>query len=494
MAPTDALPERGVLGDREARHSKWLTSVFFVGLTMAVAAAGLCVMSMIDVRDRVEGINRAMRADHQAVAVIDQVSTSLVAFTATTIDDLSVDERREVLAKTEAAWKELQHLLTDFQGHLSVLPADHLVIFDKSLRSVTHSWQELRDNLFSAMLPAEKAYHFLRILEDLDAVRGGLTLLRQTAAEAAMTETNNAFGALRQSVSMIGAIIIICVLVMAFGAIMARHYLDRARRTNAILLRTNAALHDAKRAAEEASRTKSEFLMTFSHELRTPLNAIIGFSELLRTKPVRTAITVDDKEYFEEINAGGLHLLNLINDILDFSKAGAGQLQICESAFRSSRIMTQVVSMFRARCVEHHLTLKLDVAEAPVILGDERRVKQIVLNLLSNAVKFTSAGGTITVGAYLDGDAPVLYVRDSGIGIAAEDIPRVMERFGQVDSSMSRRYEGTGLGLPLVVAMMELHGGRVELESTPGKGTTVRVIFPPDRLVTTDQKVPAIAA
>lgn len=242
----------------------------------------------------------------------------------------------------------------------------------------------------------------------------------------------------------------------------------------------NLELIAAAAQAEAQSRDKSQFLASVSHELRTPLNAIIGFSEIIRNE-AREVMQKVHQDYLDDINASGKHLLSLINDILDFSKAEAGKLQIEWAETDATKIIRNSLRMVLPRAEAAQVTL---VEEVPnhhlVIVTDAKKLKQVLLNLLSNAVKFTPAGGEVRCHAWnniITGELTI-QVKDTGIGIAPKDISRVMTPFGQVDSALSRKYEGTGLGLPLSKKFVESMGGTFTIESQLKVGTTVTVTVP----------------
>jgi signal transduction histidine kinase len=215
-----------------------------------------------------------------------------------------------------------------------------------------------------------------------------------------------------------------------------------------------------------------------SHELRTPLNAIIGFSEVLAER-MFGEVNEKQAEYLKDIHESGRHLLSLINDILDLSKIEAGRMELEVSTFSLPAALSNAITLVRERAQRHAIELGLDIDEAlGEFSGDERKFKQIMLNLLSNAVKFTPDGGRVDVSAKrLNGKLEVM-VRDTGIGIAPEDQAVVFEEFKQVGGDNVRKAEGTGLGLALTKRFVELHGGAIRLESTPGQGSTFTVSLP----------------
>lgn len=242
-------------------------------------------------------------------------------------------------------------------------------------------------------------------------------------------------------------------------------------------------IHQAKEAADSANRTKSEFLANMSHELRTPLNAIMGFSEVNKDEMFGTLAVPQYLEYARDIYNSGSHLLEIINDILDLSKVEAGRFELVEEEVDLGKILNAVRNLTKGRAEEKGLEIEIRLPEGfPKIFADQRSVKQMLLNLTSNAIKFTPGGGAVSVHAEVlqEGDFKIS-VQDSGIGIASDDMEKVMTPFGQVDSALARENQGTGLGLPLVRAMVELHGGTLALDSALGKGTTATLHFPANR-------------
>ena len=234
---------------------------------------------------------------------------------------------------------------------------------------------------------------------------------------------------------------------------------------------------------DQANQAKSDFLANMSHELRTPLNAIIGFSEVMVEElfgPVGSAKYI---EYVVDIHRSARHLLDLINDILDLSKIEAGRVELREETVDVDGLIDGCLTLVEERVRATGLSLEKRVADGlPALWADKRMVRQILINLLSNAVKFTPSGGSVGVEAAIGSTgALVLTVSDTGIGMAPEDIPRVMEPFVQVDGALNRNYEGTGLGLPLANRLAEMHGAAFELKSEEGAGTTVTVRFPAER-------------
>jgi len=257
-------------------------------------------------------------------------------------------------------------------------------------------------------------------------------------------------------------------------------FTDITERENA-----GVALRQAKEMAELADRAKSQFLANMSHELRTPLNAIIGFAEIMTDKLFGPLGDARYEEYALDIRESGRHLLTLINDILDLSKIEARQANLREEQVDLGEVFTSCGRLVAERAQRGTIELDIQpVGEIPAIWADRIKLKQILLNLLSNAIKFTPPGGKVTLSAVRQPNRDVaITVVDTGIGMRAQDIPIALQPFRQIESTLARRHEGTGLGLPLTKAIVEMHGGTLTLQSAPGKGTTVTATMPAERVI-----------
>jgi signal transduction histidine kinase len=260
-------------------------------------------------------------------------------------------------------------------------------------------------------------------------------------------------------------------------------------------LRERARLQEAQRIAEEQAQTaravaeranqaKSDFMASMSHELRTPLNGVIGMSEVMEKEAFGPMQVPEYKEYAKDIGDSGQHLLSMINDILDMSKIEAGKFVLREQVITPAIVINSTIRMIQQTAKLAEVKLKIDVDESlPKIWADERAIKQILLNLLSNAVKFSEPGNEVRLrGSLLSSGDMMLSVGDDGIGMAPDDIERAITPFTQLESSLSRPYTGTGLGLSLVKSLVELHDGRLDIESVVGEGTTVSVLLPAARI------------
>jgi len=236
----------------------------------------------------------------------------------------------------------------------------------------------------------------------------------------------------------------------------------------------------ARDDAERANRTKSEFLANMSHELRTPLNAVVGFAEVVSNELFGPMGQKKYLEYVKDIHKSGLHLLSVINEILDMAKIEAGKLDLFIQPFHISAVVAEAVNMLREQANRRNIDLFVDSPEDEIeIAGDERAIKQAIINLLSNAIKFSHDNGRIDIRVGHDAaDGLTLEVEDHGIGMSSEVLKRAMRPFEQADSSTTRAYGGTGLGLPIANGLVEAHGGRLTIESREGEGTRVRILLP----------------
>jgi signal transduction histidine kinase len=305
------------------------------------------------------------------------------------------------------------------------------------------------------------------------------------------------------------AVAAVAALVIAFGFIgamldyhLALRASDEAQRlrihvaeleeTKTALVQSSQNLARALAAADAANLAKSQFLATMSHELRTPLNAVIGFSEALMLEMFGPLGHGRYKEYAADINSSGAHLLSLINDILDLSRLDVGAVALKDELVDLDKLIGDALKMVSPLAFERRVALLRGADDQPLSLKvDSRRLRQVLINLLSNAVKFTPDGGTVSVETGRDAGELVIRVRDTGIGIAEEDIPRAFHRFGQLDSTLARKYEGAGLGLPLAKDLVELHGGSLTLTSEVGRGTTVILRLPASRIATAQDSAAA---
>jgi len=297
------------------------------------------------------------------------------------------------------------------------------------------------------------------------------------------------------------AVAAVAVLIVALGLIGAlvdshlrsrgeeetrrlRAHIAELEATKSVLEETSQRLTEALNEAAAASRAKSAFFAAMSHELRTPLNAVIGFSEILAMETFGPLGSARYREYANDIHASGTHLLALINDILDVSRIDSGDKRLHETDLDLHDVVEGCMRMMETQAKAAGLALRSEFEPGvPRLCGDARRLKQILINLLANAVKFTPAGGKVAVRVARRPQGIVLAVEDTGIGMAQDDIPRALEHFGQIDSSLARRYEGAGIGLPLAKQLAELHGGALTVASQVHIGTVVTVTLPNARIL-----------
>jgi signal transduction histidine kinase len=296
----------------------------------------------------------------------------------------------------------------------------------------------------------------------------------------------NFFAELRRESLILG--VISFLLTTTFGVVILSFQARMAKAREQVEREIERQKYEerARQAAEAAERAKSAFLANMSHELRTPLNAVIGFSEIFMDEILGPMGNPKYREYATDINEAGKHLLALINDILDLSKVESGSEKLKEDKIEVTEIIRSTVKLVEHRADQDVVKIKLKLQEPlPALWADERRLKQILVNLLSNAIKFTDADGEVTLSVTCrENNGYVFKVTDTGIGILSKDIPKVLSRFGQVDGELSRQNKGTGLGLSLTKALVEQHGGVLDLQSEANIGTTVIVQFPAERTIT----------
>jgi len=254
-------------------------------------------------------------------------------------------------------------------------------------------------------------------------------------------------------------------------------------KVNQELMTQRIALQEAKDEAERANQVKSRFLANMSHELRTPLNAIIGFSQIIKDNLMGPGMPIY-ADYAGDIFNAGEHLLEIINNILDISKIEAGKTELRDELIDPAKIVDDSLAAMHVQAAAKHVELTADIPpNTPLIRGDTVRMRQVLINLVSNAVKFTEAGQVKVSIAFDTVSGLSFAVADTGIGMAPDEIAKALEPFGQVDNAVSKKYAGTGLGLPLAKSLVLLHDGRLEVSSAAGAGTTVVVRLPPERIV-----------
>lgn len=262
---------------------------------------------------------------------------------------------------------------------------------------------------------------------------------------------------------------------------------DMLEKQGAELSQTADNLYQAREQERSANNAKSEFLANMSHELRTPLNSIIGFSEMVKLQAIGPVENERYLEYAGHIHSSGKHLLELINDMLDLAKVESGKLKLEEEVVDFGQIYEGCQTLMEHRIASDGLQVNLMLPkDPPLLLADKRKIRQILVNLLSNAIKYTPTGGRITTAVHTHPEIGFVFsISDTGAGMAPEDIPKALEPFGQVGDPLVKADIGTGLGLPLTKALVELHGGTIDFASQPGLGTTATVKLPPNRIFLT---------
>jgi PAS domain S-box-containing protein len=353
-------------------------------------------------------------------------------------------------------------------------------IVSKGLDGVITSWNKSAEKLFgytaaeaigknvTLIIPLDRRDEEVRILERLKrGERIEHFLTKRVRSDGTLLDVSLTISPIKDATGRI------------VGASKVARDVTQERRLREELEARNRELEEQNRRVEEANRLKSEFLAGMSHELRTPLNSIIGFSEFLGSQP-DNGLTMEQREFLGYIYNSGNHLLEIINDILDLSRIESGRLVLAPEPFSPAKVLEDVVQVLEPMLEERRLVLgrSVDPALGTVTL-DKLRFKEILFNLLSNAAKFTEPGGRIDVTMVPEGPEEFgLKVKDTGIGIDPSDFHRLFRQFEQLDSGPGRRYQGSGLGLYLTKKLVEMHGGRIEVESARGAGTTFTVHLP----------------
>ncbi|MDP6404804.1 MAG: PAS domain S-box protein [Alphaproteobacteria bacterium] len=384
---------------------------------------------------------------------------------------IDIAESKQAEAELLAAKEEAERIEAQLQDAIEAIP-DGFVLYDSQDRLVRNNQKhaDLFPSIAGSVAPGMKYQDLLR-----------MQIRRGQISEAIGSEEEWIAARTRQHRSPEGAI----EQKFADGRVI-RLTEGKTLSGGIVGIRTDVTeLHRAKEQAELANRAKSEFLANMSHELRTPLNAIMGFAQMMKQQTFGPVGDLRYEEYTAGIFESGEHLLSIISDILDLSRIEAGRAEIDEQSLNVIDEVEACMRFVRVRSDEANLDLKIEIPEGfPQLRADQRMIRQMLTNLLSNAVKFTPAGGRIAVRAIATNDERMnLIVADTGIGIAQEDISKALSSFVQIESTMNRRYEGTGLGLPLVKSLVELHDGELEIESEVGVGTSVSLSFPNERVV-----------
>jgi signal transduction histidine kinase len=386
------------------------------------------------------------------------------------------------------------------------------LVADRKLDEMAKTLAYSRSGHNEAAIARLKISHGLTLMNQLRSIVAGMQKDNEDDLQA---QRGLRDGSIRHTEWAVGALLFTLILFMVFGGLSMQTSLKERERIIAdkTLAEAESAaltrqiegekerlivlveeLNNARQSADDANRAKSEFLASMSHELRTPLNAILGFSEVIKEElfgPVGLAKYVD---YAHDVHKSGQHLLDLINDILDLSKIDAGRVDLREEEISVTGLITDSASLVRERAQKCGVGLEVMQMSSnlPPILADRRLLKQILLNLLSNAIKFTPAGGRVTIKAAQSAEGAMrITVADTGIGMSAQDIATAMSPYGQIDSRIARKHQGTGLGLPISRSLAHMHGGELEVDSRRGAGTSITLTLPPGRCGVRDEMLRA---
>ena len=447
----DSLPN-WLAKTRKAKLSTWAIGIFAVTLVLP-----WCAFAWLTLADRANEIVKNERSLAALAAAYGEHAAAILR--------RGMAVPMENGAADSAAAREGADEMTTFERALNV-PDVHFAVrrIDASVNSVFGAAPDTGPDLTPKISDTNGI-----VAAEVDRPAAGIVTIASMSEEAALREWRN-----RNGLEALG-LFVRTLIAGSVGAILIWQLRERER--------LQEELAAAREAAEASSRAKSEFLANMSHELRTPLNAIIGFSEIIKVG-MHGPLNARYRDYAGDIFESGIHLLGLINDILDLSKLEARQFELCEEGMDVGETIESAMRLVEEQARKGKIELSEDVPEAlPLIRADNRRIRQIVINLLSNAVKFTPEGGRVRISAVRKDGGLAITVSDTGIGMAEDQIAKALEPFGQINSMLSRRFEGTGLGLPLAKKLIELHGGTLSIESTVGAGTAVTVELPPERIL-----------
>ncbi|MBW8078540.1 MAG: hypothetical protein GJU76_10805 [Gallionella sp.] len=458
-----------------------ITTGFILALLIMLAIGAVAYRSTLEAHDDsvwVEHTQTVLTSLETLVSSITDVETGVRGYVITG-NPTYLDLRQAALDRVTAKYAELRELTadnTEQQHRLDTLKPvldARLALFTKVIETVQSHDPAAAAAIVASGEGKQLHDHIRRIVDAMSQVENDL--LRQRAHRAAQSNRYT------RQVIVLGNLFGLILIALSLWQL--QREMSQRRMAEQVLRDTNAKLAEATARAQHADHIKSAFLATMSHELRTPLNSIIGFGGILRQE-MAGAINPEQAKQLDMMLNSARHLLSLINDVLDISKIEAGQMTVRRAPFDLHDTLDEVIAGLTPLAEKKGLLLSTRLApelgSVPYkLLSDRRRVQQILINLLSNAIKFTERGAVI-LEAETSPDASTLCfrVRDSGIGIKPEEIAILFQPFRQLDNGLARKHEGTGLGLAICQRLAEMLGGRIEVESLWGKGSTFSFFLP----------------